>query len=94
MKCVIRSGEYQDNVFYLFKEDVLSYLPRSDCNPINFGSFEVHCLSTDEHDYYRLKELEIVGRVEWVNSYIFGILLLVFILVLFFMFLLLPYFFH
>lgn len=51
---------------FLFQEDCLSYLPRSDCNPVNFGSFEIHCVSETDEGHYRLKELELVGRVEWV----------------------------
>jgi len=49
----------------LWKEDAQSYLPYPDCNPINFGCYEIHCISTHDKGPYRLKELEIVGQVDW-----------------------------
>ena len=55
-----------DFYFIQFQEDFLSYLPRSDCNPVNFGSFEIHCVSETDEGHYRMKELDLVGRVEWV----------------------------
>ncbi|XP_065066983.1 receptor-type tyrosine-protein phosphatase delta-like [Rhopilema esculentum] len=50
------------------KEDFFSYLPRQDCNPVNFGAFEIRCLSEKKLEFYRLRELEVVGRVEGGES--------------------------
>eukprot|EP00794_Sanderia_malayensis_P006241 gene6241-6959_t len=50
------------------KEDFFDYLPRPDCNPVNFGTFEIHCLSEETDEYVRIKQLELVGRQEWGES--------------------------
>lgn len=50
-----------------FQEDVLNYLPHPDCNPINFGSFEIHCIAIHDEGHFRLRELQIVGRVDGVS---------------------------